>query len=88
MSEAIAVALITGGLSLVGVVITCLITSKKSEKAAAVAQAVTETKLEDLTREVREHNNFAQKVPQITQRVCDLERRVGDLEKYHKQPTQ
>lgn len=86
MSEAIAVALITGGLSLVGVVITCLITSKKSEKAAAVAQAVTETKLEDLTREVREHNNFAQKVPQITQRVNDLERRVGDLEKYHKQP--
>lgn len=86
MSEAIVVALITGGLSLVGVVITCLATSKKAEKAAAVAQAVTETKLNDLTREVREHNNFAQKVPVLTQEVRDLNRRVSDLEKYHRAP--
>lgn len=87
MTEAVIVALITGGLSLVGVVITCLATSKKQEKAAAVAQAVTETKLEDLTREVREHNNFAQKMPALQQEVKDLERRVGILEQYHKGPT-
>ena len=66
MSEAIIVALITGGLSLVGVVITCLATAKKTEKAAAVAQAVTDTKLEELTREVREHNNFAIRLPIIS----------------------
>ena len=86
MSEAIAVALITGGLSLVGVVVTCIVTSKKSEKAAAVAQAVTDTKLEELTREVREHNNFAQKMPVLQQEVNELKRRVGNLENYHKQP--
>ena len=84
MSEAIIVAFITGGLSLVGVVITCLVTAKKTEKAAAVAQAITETKLEDLTREVREHNNFAQKMPILQQKVVDIERRVGVLEQYHK----
>lgn len=87
MSESIVVALITGGLSLAGVVITCLATSKKQEKAAAVAQAITDTKLEELTREVREHNNFAQKMPVLQQEVHDLERRVGILEQYHKPTT-
>ena len=84
MSESIIVALITGGLSLAGVVFTCLATARKTEKATAVAQAVTETKLEDLTREVREHNNFAQKMPTLQQKVVDIERRVGVLEQYHK----
>ena len=86
MSEAILVALITGGLSLAGVVITCLATAKKTEKATAVAQAVTETKLEELTREVREHNNFAVRVPAMEQRVQSLESRVSNLEQYHKAP--
>ena len=87
MTEAVLVALITGGLSLTGVVITCWATSKKQEKMTAVAQAVTETKLEALTREVREHNNFAQKMPAMQQKVEDLERRVGILEQYHKGST-
>lgn len=87
MSDAIAVALITGGLSLAGVIITVLATSKKQEKAAAVAQAVTDTKLEELTREVREHNNFAQKMPALQQEVNELKRRVDILEKYHRTPT-
>jgi TolA-binding protein len=87
MTEAVIVAFITGGLSLVGVVITSLATSKKQEKAAAVAQAVMDTKLEELTREVREHNNFAQKMPAMQQQVADLERRVNNLEQYHKAPT-
>lgn len=86
MSESIVVALITGGLSLAGVVITCLATAKKSEKNAAVAQAVTDTKIEELTREVREHNGFAQKMPVIQTQVTSLERRVSVLEKYHQQP--
>lgn len=87
MSEAILVALITGGLSLAGVVITNLATAKKAEKAAAVAQAVTDTKIEELTREVREHNGFAQKMPVIQAQVDDLKTRVSALEQYHKQPT-
>lgn len=87
MTEAIIVALITGGLSLVGVVITGRATAQKQERAAAVAQAVMDTKLEELTREVREHNNFAVKMPAFDQRLLDLERRVGVLEQYHKGPT-
>lgn len=87
MSDAIVVALITGGLSLAGVVITCLATAKKSEKNAAVAQAVTETKLEELTREVREHNHFATRMPVLETKVSDLEHRVDHLEQYHKAPT-
>lgn len=87
MTEAVLVALITGGLSLVGVVITSLATSKKQEKAAAVAQAVMDTKIDALTREVREHNNFAQKMPVLQQEIRELERRVGVLEQYHKGPT-
>ncbi len=86
MSEAILVAFITGGLSLVGVVITCLATSKKTEKAAAVAQAITETKIEELTREVREHNHFATRMPALEQEVSNLDRRVTNLEQYHKAP--
>lgn len=86
MSEAIVVALLTGGLSLVGVVITCLATAKKTEKATAVAQAVTETKLEELTREVREHNHFATRMPALEQKVADIEHRVGNLEQYPKAP--
>lgn len=87
MSEAIIVALITGGLSLAGVVVTCVVTARKSEKNAAVAQAVTDTKIQELTREVRTHNGFAEKIPVIQSQVDDLKRRVGALEEYHKQPT-
>lgn len=86
MSEAIIVALITGGLSLAGVVVTCLATAKKNEKNAAVAQAVTDTKIDELTREVRMHNGFAEKIPVQQVQIEALERRVGVLEKYHAQP--
>lgn len=83
MSDAIIVAIISGGLSLAGVIITSLVTSKKQEKAAAVAQAVTDTKLDALTREVREHNNFALRMPVVEQEIQDLQRRVSVLEKFH-----
>lgn len=86
MSEAIIVALITGGLSLAGVVFTCLATAKKTEKATAVAQAVMDTKISELTREVREHNNFAIRMPALEQRVDFIENRVDHLEQYHKAP--
>ena len=81
MTEAIVVALITGGLSLIGVVITCIATAKKTEKAAAVAQAVTDTKLEELTREVREHNGFARRMPVVEEQIKVINHRLADLEK-------
>ena len=86
MSEAILVAIITGGLSLVGVIISNLATAHKSEKAQAVAQAITETKIDELTREVRQHNGFAEKIPVQQAEINDLKRRVENLEKYHTQP--
>jgi len=84
VSEAIIVALITGGMSLAGVVITCLATAKKTEKTAAVAQAVTDTKIDELTREVRAHNNFAQRMPVVEEQIKVINHRIGDLEQYHK----
>ena len=68
MNEII-VALITGGVTLAGV----LLSNQK-------AQAVTETKIEELTREVREHNNFARRVPVVEERIKVINHRIEDLE--------
>lgn len=68
MSEII-VALITGGVTLVGV----LISNQK-------AQAVTETRLDELTREVREHNNFARRMPVVEEKIKVINHRIEDLE--------
>ena len=81
MNEAIIVALITGGLSLVGVVITCLATAKKSETAVKISQAVTDTKIEELTREVRRHNNFAQRMPVVEEQIKVINHRLTNLER-------
>ena len=81
MSEAILVALITGGLSFTGVVITCLATARKSETAVRISQAVTDTKIEELTREVRLHNGFAQRIPVVEEQIKVLGHRVTDLER-------
>ena len=72
MNEII-VALITGGITLVGV----LISNQKS-------QAVTETKLEELTREVREHNNFAKRMPVVEEQIKVINHRIEDLEDANK----
>ena len=84
MSEAVVVALITGGMSLLGVVITCLATARKSEKTQAIAQAVTDTKIQELTREVRSHNHFAQRLPVVECQIQTIHHRLDDLEQYHK----
>ena len=78
--DAIIVALITGGCSVVGVVITTLATSRRTEQKLATAQAVTDTKLEELTREVRKHNNFAQRVPVLEEQIKVANHRIEDLE--------
>lgn len=81
MTESIIVALITGGLSLAGVVATCLATARKNEKNQAVAQAVTDTKIEALTREVRLHNGFAQRIPVVEEQIKVINHRLSDLER-------
>ena len=83
MSEAIVVALITGGLSLAGVIVTSLVTARKSENTIKIAQAVTDTKIQELTREVREHNNFAKRMPVVEEQIKVVNHRIADLEKFH-----
>ena len=85
MSEAIAVALVTGGLSLLGVIVTCLATARKSENMMKVSQAVTDTKIEELTREVRLHNGFAQRMPVVEEQIRVINHRIEDLEEISKQ---
>ncbi len=84
MSEAIVVALITGGLALVGAVVTTVITSnttlKKTETKIQISQAVTDEKITELTREVREHNNFAKRVPVVEEQIKVINHRINDLE--------
>ena len=81
MPEAIIVALITGLLSLAGVVITCIVTAKKTNTTMQVAQAITDTKIEELTREVRLHNNFAQRMPVVEEQIKVINHRLTDLER-------
>lgn len=80
MSEAVLVALISGGLSLVGVMVSSFVTLHKMESQLRVNQAVTDTKLTELTREVREHNNFAHRVPVLEERMNVANHRISDLE--------
>lgn len=78
--DAIIAAMIAGGFSVVGVIITTLATSRRTEQKMATAQAVTDTKIEELTREVREHNNFAKRVPVLEEQIKVANHRIADLE--------
>lgn len=73
MTESIIIALITGGLTLLGVII-----------SNSKAQAVMDTKVEELTREVREHNEFAKRMPVVEEQIKVINHRIDDLEQYHK----
>ena len=81
--ETIVVALITGGLSLLGVIITSNRTTREVQTKLDMQQAVTETKLEELTREVRKHNSFAEKIPVIEEQIKVANHRIDDLEHTH-----
>ena len=75
--ESIVTALITGGMALLGVIITNFSNGRKVQSALEKHQAVTDTKLEELTREVRAHNHFAQRIPVLEEKVHNLERRLN-----------
>ena len=81
MTETIIVALITGGLSLLGVIITSNKTTRDVQAKLDTQQAVTDTKLDELTREVREHNNFARRVPVLEEQIKVANHRIADLER-------
>lgn len=85
MSDAIIVALITGGLSLLGVIITSRRSARDMEHKLELRQAVTDTKIEELTREVRAHNNFAQRMPVVEQEIQEMARIMDRLQDYHMQ---
>ena len=84
MSEAIIVAIITGGLALAGTVITCLVTARKNDQKQDVMQAIFDTKLEELTREVREHNGYAKRMPVVEEQIKVINNRIKDLEEAEK----
>ncbi len=73
MTEAIVVALISGGLTLAGVIVS---NNKR--------QAIMDTKMDELTREVREHNNFAKRMPVVEEQIKVINHRIADLEDFHK----
>lgn len=88
MSDAVLVALIAGGLEIIGLIVVAIINNKtmkeQLEKNSQLAdarlekaQAITDTKLEELTREVREHNNFARRMPVLEEKVAVLEKKIG-----------
>lgn len=71
--ETVIASILTGAMTLLGVLI-----------ANSRSQAVTEAKLEELTREVREHNNFARRMPVVEERLQVMNHRISDLEGFHK----
>lgn len=75
--ESIITAIITGGLALVGVVITNNASNKRLEQQLLTAQAVTDTKLEQLTDEVRKHNTFGDRLTRLETKVEALEGRFN-----------
>ena len=84
MSDAIIVALITGGLSLLGIIYSSSKSASKVDAKLDKQQAVIETKMDELTREVREHNNFARRMPVVEEQIKTINHRLADLEDFHK----
>ena len=80
--ESVLAALVTGILALTGVVITNITAGRKVEAALEKSQAVMDTKLEALTREVREHNHFARRMPVVEEQIKVIHHRLDDLERF------
>lgn len=78
--ESIIVAIITGGLALLGVIISNITSNNKMQQILEKNQAVFEVKIENLTSEVQKHNNFAQRMPVIEEQIKVINHRLDDLE--------
>lgn len=81
MSDAIIVALITAAATILAVVVQNKATQAKVTSEIEKHQAVTDTKLDELTREVREHNNFARRMPVVEEQIKVVNHRIEDLER-------
>ena len=77
----IVIALITSVCGVIGVVITSFKTGSKLQQQLQISQAITDTKIEELTREVREHNNFARRMPVVEEQIKVANHRIEDLER-------
>ena len=84
MDNEIIIALITGGMSLAGVIFSNKSSEARINKNLEVHQAVIDTKIEELTREVREHNNFAKRMPVVENDIKHINQEIHKLEEYHK----
>ena len=78
--EGILGAVISGCLSLIGVVVSNVLSARKQDAKMQIAQAVTDAKIEELTREVRLHNGFAQRMPVVEEQIKVINHRLNDLE--------
>lgn len=76
----VVVAIITGVLTLSGTVVTVVAGNRKTSQNIEINQAVTNEKITELTREVREHNNFARRLPVVEEQIKNLSNRVQVLE--------
>lgn len=85
MSDAIVVAIISGCLTLLGTCMTVWMASRKSDENLRVTQAVMDTKIDELTREVRSHNEFGRRIPIVEEQIKVINHRIEDLEGYHKE---
>ncbi len=81
MTDTVISALITGGLTLAGVFVTSFAQLHRVEQSLSRAQAVTDTKLTELTREVHEHNDFARRIPVLEEKLSAASRRIEELER-------
>lgn len=79
--EDIIVSIVTGACSIIGVILASAASFRKLQQQLEVSQAVTNTKLEALTNEVRTHNGFAQKIPVLSERIDQLSRRISEIER-------
>lgn len=76
--------ILVGLMTLFGVIITNSKSNNKIEKQLEISQAVTKSEIAELTREVREHNHFAKRMPVVEEQIKVINNRIKDLEEYHK----
>ena len=85
MSEAVLVALITGGISLFGSILTIVLTSRKQQQEMDKSIAVIKTEMKDMKDDIKSHNRYAQlfseNIPAIKQHMVDVDRRLDGLER-------
>lgn len=84
MTEAVIAALIAAAASIVSNIILSRRQAAEMDHKLEIRQAITDTKIDELTREVREHNNFARRVPVLEEQIKVANHRISDLEDFHR----